>query len=77
MLQAHNNLNQLAKLARVLNITWIKAHYGHDGNELADEYAKQGTIDASNYQFTLATKTEKKNIIEEKTMEYWKQKWVK
>ena len=49
-----------------MTLTWIKAHYGHDGNELADEYAKLGTIDSSNYEFSMTTKTEIKRIIEEK-----------
>ena len=43
--QAHEQLNKLAYIVRMVRITWIKTHHGHDGNELADEYAKLGTLD--------------------------------
>ena len=59
-----------------MTLTWIKAHHGHDGNELADEYAKLGTIDSSNYEFSMTTKTEIKRIIEEKSLHYWEEKWI-
>ena len=41
-------LNKLAKLTRNTVIVWIKAHMGHDGNEVADEMAKQGTTSKNN-----------------------------
>ena len=40
----HDALNALANQAIVVRLTWIKAHIGLDGNELADEYAKLGTV---------------------------------
>jgi ribonuclease HI len=36
-------LNHLGALNEV-NLTWIKAHIGHKGNELADKLAKKGTL---------------------------------
>ena len=41
----HDTLNSLADQAKVVRLTWIKAQIGFGGNELADEYAKLGTID--------------------------------
>ena len=39
---AIDSLNNLAKLAKSVTITWIPAHKGHDGNERADTLAKAG-----------------------------------
>ena len=58
-----------------MTLNWIKAHHGHEGNELADEYAKMGSIDTSNYHLSLTTKAEINGMIETKTREYWTQKW--
>ena len=41
----YDALNTLADQAKLVRLTWIKAHIGLDGNELADEYAKLGTVD--------------------------------
>ena len=38
--ETHEALNDLAINAKLVRLTWIKAHVGLDGNELADEYAK-------------------------------------
>ena len=46
-----NSLNLLAKTKEV-NISWVKAHANHPGNEYADMEAKSGT---SNYNNTVAT----------------------
>ena len=48
---------------QTLSINWIKAHEGFEGNELADEYAKQGAIEAAN--ITSLTKNELKKQVEE------------
>ena len=45
------------------SINWIKAHEGFEGNQLADEYAKQGAIEAAN--ITSLTKNELKKQVEE------------
>ena len=41
----HEALNTLADQAKIVRLTWIKVHIGLDGNKLADEYAKLGTVD--------------------------------
>ena len=35
-------LNEVANKVHTLRLHWIKAHVGFDGNELVDEYAKEG-----------------------------------
>ena len=39
VVKTHKELNKLGDKVQTLTLTWIKAHHGHDGNELADEYA--------------------------------------
>ena len=75
ILGARKALNQLKSKVITLSVIWIKAHNGFTGNELADKYAKLGTIDTSNHMITQTTKQEIKNIIETKSNEYWCRKW--
>ena len=58
VLDTHNILNSLAKVTKGLRLAWIKAHIGLIGNELADEYAKLGTIDTTVQILTNTTQTE-------------------
>ena len=71
----HDALNSLADQAKAVRLTWIKSHIGLDGNELADEYAKLGTIDDT---VKIRTQTADKGI-KAATREYvyhkWKEKW--
>ena len=75
IVNTHIELVKLREKVQALSLVWIKAHHGHDGNALADEYAKQGTVDPSNYEFSLMTKTEINRIIEKKTLDSWGNKW--
>ena len=51
----HDAVNNLAAQTKLVSLTWIKAHIGLDGNELADEYAELGTVDHTNQISTLTT----------------------
>ena len=77
MKDTHEALNVLAAQTKLVCLTWIKAHIGLDGNELADEYAKLGTVDETT-QIETQTQTTGKDI-KTATREYvyhnWKEKW--
>ena len=61
-----------------LTLAWIKAHVGTEGNEQADQAAKEGAVGGSHMK---ETKTPipwqvAKNKIAEYTPSKWKQKWT-
>ena len=60
---------------RLSSLAWIKAHIGLDGNELADEYAKLGTIDDTITIKTQKTHKEIKTVTREYVYHKWKEKW--
>ena len=68
-------LNVLAEQAKLVHLTWIKAHIGLNGNELADKYAKLGTVDESTQIETPTTGKEIKAAIRDYTYHKWKEKW--
>ena len=70
----HIMVNTLAKQSKLVRLTCIKAHIGLDGNELADEYAKLGTIDNSTQIKTLTTFKEIKTATREYDYHKWKEK---
>ena len=72
----HCALNTLSQDVKCLRLTWIKAHAGHDGNELADEYAKLGVIDTTYTIHTYITNKELQSPIEIYTYHKWKEKWT-
>ena len=72
----HTYLNQLAQDVNKIRITWIKAHAGHAGNELADEYAKIGVTDTTNAVDAYITSKGLTNPIEIHTYHKWKEKWT-
>jgi ribonuclease HI len=37
-------LNELASKSKKVTLVWIKAHVGHEGNEKADQLAKDATM---------------------------------
>ena len=71
----HEALNNLYQHAKNVRLTWIKAHIGLDGNELADEYAKLGTIDHTTQIPTQTTYKEIRADTREYVYHKWKEKW--
>ena len=65
----------LADQAKFVRLTWIKAYVGLDGNKLADEYAKLGTIDESTQLATQTTGNEIKAATRECVYHKWEEKW--
>ena len=70
-------LAELGYASKNLTLAWIKAHVGYEGNELADDAAKQGALDPIiTDQIKLpTTKTEIKNAIKTFTYQTWKRRW--
>ena len=71
-------LNEAAKATRsMLIIRWCKGHAGHDGNERADFYAKDGAEDTDQMvdDPPLATYSNLKSEIKELIWENWNTRW--
>ena len=71
----HDALNTLAEKTKLIRLAWIKAHIGLDENELADKYAKLGTIDDSKQIKAQTTYKEIKAATREYVYHKWKEKW--
>ena len=69
-----NNLNSLAADFKV-TISWIKAHAGHPGNELADEKAKEGAQSDGIPIMDRETKSQLKNTINTHYQGAWASRW--
>ena len=66
------------KEANDLTLAWIKAHVGTEGNEQADQAAKEGAAGGSHMKETQTPIPLQvaKNKIESYTTDKWKQKWI-
>ena len=77
VLKTREALNEAHRVRRTrITLRWIKAHAGHEGNEIADEQAKEGTTkgeildDAP--KLPLATRKKAiKELFHQKWNEYW------
>ena len=70
-----DTLIDLAAQTKQVRLTWIKAHIGLDGNELADEYAKLGTVDHTNQISSLSTYKDIRAATRDYVSHKWKEKW--
>ena len=58
------------------SLAWIKAHVGHEGNELADQLAKQGTTQIVNpINAAKPSRTHVKNTIRDTLFQMWATEW--
>ena len=77
VLTALEHMETLATQVRHLTLGWIKAHVGTEGNEQADQAAKEGAAGGAHLKITqtpIPWQTVK-NKIENYTTHNWKQKW--
>ena len=60
-----------------VKIKWIKAHVGHDGNELADELAKEGAEGVGNGPTIMVGSSNKvvSSLVNAKMIEKWNDRW--
>ena len=65
---------ELEKENGYIEYTWIKAHAGHEGNELADKLAKEATRD-SEICYNKISKSEIEHQEKEIRIEKWQQLW--
>jgi hypothetical protein len=59
-----------------VGFTWIKAHAGHRGNELADQLAKVATNNKNIEEtYTRIPKSEIKNELKRNSIRQWQSEW--
>ena len=74
VLKAARSLNNLANKVRWLNLCWIKAHVGHEGNEQADKLARDATVLISTERLH-ESKCVRKETLRKKMYKIWEKQW--
>ena len=74
VLKTARSLNNLASKIRQLNLCWIKAHVGHEGNKQADKLARDATMLISTERLH-ESKCIRKEILTKKIYEMWANQW--
>ena len=73
--KAINVWEEIAEKATRITFTWVKAHVGIEGNELADEEAKKGAKAICKPTEEIIPWGHKKSEIEEAIRKEWKKRW--
>ena len=68
-------LNQLGQLTKRLTLNWIKAHNGHEGNEIADRLANIGARATSEHKYVQISDTLVKSYINNCIYDSWSLRW--
>ena len=69
-------LESLKIRCKTLTIAWIKAHIGHEGNEQADQAAKEGTEAYQSEIYLPKSWINTKNIINNLMIAEWNERWM-
>ena len=70
-----NILNQLGQITKRLTLNWIKAHHGHEGNEIADRLANVAARATSEQRYVPVSDSLVKNYINNCIYDTWGVKW--
>jgi ribonuclease HI len=65
---------EMEKKEWTVQITWIKAHAGHYGNEMADNLAKEATKNKE-IIYSKLTKSQVVQQVKQHSIEKWQNKW--
>ena len=68
-------LNKLVQQGVSVEVCWIKAHIGHEGNERADEEARRAESLEDIHTAILVPFAYFKNCVKNATYDLWKQEW--
>jgi ribonuclease HI len=74
--ETRKKVNELRKQNWTIDFTWIKAHAGHHGNELADKLAKEAATNSDIAEcYQRIPKSAVKSDISEQSATKWQEEW--
>ena len=68
-------INKLGRNTKRLSLNWIRAHKGHQGNEIADKLANKAANTGQEFQFVHISDNLVKKHIKDKFYDSWFQDW--